>query len=110
MQFTRLSLELEKYDLALQILQGIMAVDDTSVDAWYLEGWCFFLLAMTTREAPSNNYNGLTWEELARDARECLESCQSVSSGVHPLFKLSGLRQELTFSYMYHKTIRMNHY
>jgi hypothetical protein len=61
------------------VLQGIMAADDEEVEAWYLEGWCFFLMAEQAREQ-GELLDGLTWEELARDSRDCLETCKTVRS------------------------------
>ncbi|OCH94383.1 TPR-like protein [Obba rivulosa] len=71
----KLFLELELYTPALLVLQGVMASDDQEVEAWYLEGWCFFLMAEEAREK-GEPLDGLAWEELARDARDCLETCQ----------------------------------
>ncbi|OBZ72192.1 hypothetical protein A0H81_07962 [Grifola frondosa] len=71
----RLFLELSLFTPALLVLQGIMASDDQEVEAWYLEGWCFFLMAEQAQEK-GGKLDELTWEELARDARDCLETCQ----------------------------------
>jgi hypothetical protein len=60
-------------------LQGIMASDDEEVEAWYLEGWCFFLMTEQAREH-GGKLDELTWEELARDSRDCLETCKAVRS------------------------------
>ena len=54
-----------------------MAVDDQEVEAWYLEGWCFFLMAEQAQES-GGKLDELTWQELAKDARDCLETCQTV--------------------------------
>jgi len=62
------------------VLQGIMASDDEEVEAWYLEGWCFFLMAEQAREHGGKKLDELTWEELARDSRDCLEACKTVRS------------------------------
>ena len=56
-----------------------MASDDQEVEGWYLEGWCFFLTAEQAKEN-GGRPDELTWEELARDARDCLETCQMVSA------------------------------
>ena len=77
MSLVKLFLELELYEPALLVLSGIMASDDQEVEAWYLEGWCFFLMAEKAQES-GGNFNDLTWEQLARDARDCLETCQMV--------------------------------
>ena len=54
-----------------------MAADDQDVEAWYLEGWCFFIM---TEQAQENGgtLDDLTWQELARDSRDCLETCRVV--------------------------------
>lgn len=72
-------LELSLFTPALLVLQGVMASDDQEVEAWYLEGWCFFLMAEQAKEN-GGTLDELSWEEMARDARDCLETCQTVSS------------------------------
>jgi hypothetical protein len=61
------------------VLQGIMASDDEEVEAWYLEGWCFFLMAEQAHKQ-GDKLDELTWEELSRDSRDCLETCKTVRS------------------------------
>ncbi len=73
----KLFLELSLYTAALLVLQGIIAEDDQEVEAWYLEGWCFFLMAEQAQEN-GGKLDELGWEDLARDARDCLETCQMV--------------------------------
>ncbi|KII90009.1 hypothetical protein PLICRDRAFT_108697 [Plicaturopsis crispa FD-325 SS-3] len=70
----KLFLELALFTPALLVLHGVMAADDQEVEAWYLEGWCFFLMAEQARES-GEKIDDLSWEELARDARDCLETC-----------------------------------
>ena len=63
-----------------------MSTADQEVEAWYLEGWCFFLMAEQAKEnggilqGENDGDEGMRWEELARDSRDCLETCQVVSS------------------------------
>jgi hypothetical protein len=56
-----------------------MSSDDQEVEAWYLEGWCFYLMAEQAQENGAS-LDELTWQELAKDARDCLETCQVVGS------------------------------
>jgi hypothetical protein len=77
LNLTKLFLELSLFTPALMVLQGIMASDDEEVEAWYLEGWCFFLMSEQAREQ-GGKLDELTWEELARDSRDCLETCKTV--------------------------------
>ena len=77
LSLVKLFLEISLFSPALLVLQGVMAVDAQEVEAWYLEGWCFFLMAEKAQEN-GGNLNELTWEQLARDARDCLETCKMV--------------------------------
>ena len=79
LNLTKLFLELSLFTPALMVVEGIMASDDEVVEAWYLEGWCFFLMAEQSREH-GGKIDDLTWEELARDSRDCLEACKTVRS------------------------------
>ena len=79
----KLFLELGMFNEALLVLNGIMAEDDQDVEAWYLEGWCFFMMAERAREnGGALDDSELTFENLARDARDCLEACRTVCRGL----------------------------
>ncbi|KAG6817690.1 hypothetical protein H0H87_005449 [Tephrocybe sp. NHM501043] len=71
----RLFLELSLYTPALLVLHGVVSSDDQEVEAWYLEGWCFFMMAEQAQET-GGTLDELTWQELAKDARDCLETCK----------------------------------
>ncbi|KAL5485970.1 hypothetical protein ACEPAI_7014 [Sanghuangporus weigelae] len=70
-------IELSEFSHALVVLQTIMALDDQEVMAWYLQGWCLFLMAEQAKETGAK-VEELSWEELAKDARECLENCKTL--------------------------------
>lgn len=55
-----------------------MATDDQEVEAWYLEGWCLFLMSERAKET-GDKLDDMSWDELAKDSRDCLETCQVVS-------------------------------
>ena len=74
----KLFIELSLFTPALLVLHGIMSSDDQEVEAWYLEGWCFHLMSEQAQES-GGSIDGLTWQELAKDSRDCLETCQVVS-------------------------------
>lgn len=78
LSLVKLFLELSLFTPALLVLHGIMASDDQEVEAWYLEGWCFFLMAEEAKEREGGKLDELNWEELAKDSRDCLETCQLV--------------------------------
>lgn len=75
---SRLFLELSLFKEALTVLTGIISTDDQEVEAWYLEGWCFLLMSEDAKEK-GIKVEDLSWQELAQDARDCLETCLSVS-------------------------------
>ena len=80
------------YKEAMTVLTGVIEADDQEVEAWYLEGWCFLL---TSEDAKTRGVEveGLSWQELAQDARDCLETCISVCRyGVH--FQLPRLMEQ----------------
>ena len=81
LSLVKLFLELSLFNPALLTLQGIMGSDDQEVEAWYLEGWAFYLMAEVAQDSPNGKLEGegLTWEELAKDGRGCLETCRHVS-------------------------------
>jgi len=84
LSLVKLFLELSLFTPALLVLQGLMASDDQEVEAWYLEGWCFFLMAEQAQES-GGKLDDLAWEDLARDARDCLEACQTLHANQeHP--------------------------
>ena len=77
LSLVKLFLEFELFEPALLVLTGVMAADDQEVEAWYLEGWCFFLMAEKAQQG-GGTLGELAWEQLARDARDCLETCKMV--------------------------------
>jgi len=80
LSLVKMFLELSLFKPALLTLQGIMGSDDQEVEAWYLEGWAFYLMAELANDSPNGKLEGegLTWDELAKDARDCLETCRNV--------------------------------
>ena len=97
LSLTRLFIELSQFTSALIILQGIMASDDQDVEAWYLEGWCFYLMGQQKKEGRSlDGAEDLSWEDLHRDARDCLETCKTVSSVILYAFSFISLNMNRT--------------
>ena len=77
----KLFIEVGMFRDALGVLNGVMANDDQEVEAWYLEGWCFFLMAEEAKMGGvkvKEKVDEIPWEDLAKDARDCLETCQMV--------------------------------
>lgn len=50
----RLLMESELYDEAMEVLERLITEDDTSVEAWYLGGWCLHLTADSKVKAQAN--------------------------------------------------------
>ncbi|KAG1866213.1 hypothetical protein F4604DRAFT_2024862 [Suillus subluteus] len=73
----KLLLECGAYHVALDVLENVLASDDSSVEGWYLMGWGWWLVAERQKEGGEvEGSEGLTWEDMARDSRDCLETCQ----------------------------------
>ncbi|RDB26306.1 putative assembly chaperone of rpl4 [Hypsizygus marmoreus] len=91
----KLFLELSLFTPALLVLQGVMSSDDQEVEAWYLEGWCFFMMSEQAKDS-DGKLDDLSWSELAKDARDCLETCQVLHTNEgHPDTPLLEHVQEL---------------
>lgn len=78
----RLLMEAEMEEEALEVLERLITEDDSSVEAWYLGGWCLHLLggkrntasssSQTARDAPSDE--GDTVRALLKASREWLQN------------------------------------
>ncbi|KZV68291.1 TPR-like protein [Peniophora sp. CONT] len=85
----KIFLELELYNPSLEVIQGILAADDTDAEAWYLEGWAHFLIAESLNPDPE-------WIDEAREARDSLESCLALHVAQdHPDMPLRDHAREL---------------
>ena len=71
---SRLLMEVEMLDEAIEVLERLIREDDQSVEAWYLGGWCLHLLAQKEKEKPSTGAeDGVDEEEeLLRRSRSWL--------------------------------------
>ncbi|KAI6039891.1 hypothetical protein EDC04DRAFT_2567850 [Pisolithus marmoratus] len=83
----KLLLECSAYSDALSLLEGVLAADDTNVEGWYLMGWSWWLLAERRKEGDMTVVHGLSeegeqieWQDMARDSRDCLETCRMLYS------------------------------
>lgn len=50
---SRLLMEVQMEKEALEVLERLILEDDESVEAWYLGGWCLYLLAEKEKEQPT---------------------------------------------------------
>ena len=86
----KLLLECGAHPDALSLLEGVLAADDANIEGWYLMGWTWWLLAERKKEGDvaatvglGEDGRELEWQDMARDARDCLETCQTVG-GISP--------------------------
>lgn len=74
----RLLMEVEMLDGAVGVLERLVGEDDESVEAWYLGGWCLFLLGEKGREAQEgceDAEGGLAeWQLVMGSSREWLRN------------------------------------
>jgi tetratricopeptide (TPR) repeat protein len=77
---SRLLLEVELEDEALQVLEHLTTDDDQSVEAWYLGGWCLYIMGEKQRDAkPQQNGGDATtaeeWKNTWASSRKWLHRC-----------------------------------
>ena len=76
-------MEADMEDEALGILEGLIGDDDESVEAWYLGGWCLWLLAQRNEgnsEEVSGNEGDEERQGLLLSSREWLRNCLKLFS------------------------------
>ncbi|KAL8717910.1 MAG: hypothetical protein Q9225_004903 [Loekoesia sp. 1 TL-2023] len=56
---SRLLMEVEMEDEAIEVLERLVEEDDTSVEAWYLGGWCMYLIAEKKKHTQALAATGL---------------------------------------------------
>ncbi|KAF6220814.1 hypothetical protein HO133_002494 [Letharia lupina] len=68
----RLLMEVEMEEEALGVVERLVQEDDGSVEAWYLGGWCLYLLGMKQRKKHDER-NGAAEGDAMEDANGCDE-------------------------------------
>ncbi|KAJ4354448.1 uncharacterized protein N0V89_006185 [Didymosphaeria variabile] len=68
---SRLLMEAEMEDEAIEVLERLIGENDESIEAWYLGGWCLHLIA--EKQKASNDMERIT--PLLRASRDWLENC-----------------------------------
>ncbi|RMJ11292.1 hypothetical protein BHE90_008157 [Fusarium euwallaceae] len=76
----RLLLETELEEEALRVLERLITDDDSSVEAWYLGGWCLYITGEKLRETAAKRSNGASgadeeWKEVWKSSRQWLTKC-----------------------------------
>ena len=79
----RLLMETELEDEALSVLERLVTDDDTSVEAWYLGGWCLYITGekqKTTAAKPWNEgvKDNDEWKGLWKSSRQWLTQCMKL--------------------------------
>lgn len=77
---SRLLMEAEMEEEANEVLERLVAEDDESVEAWYLGGWCLYLIAQRQQKLASeamreSDEPGEDVRELLRRSRKWLQRC-----------------------------------
>ena len=67
-------------DEALDVLEGLVGEDDESVEAWYLGGWCLWLMGSQSKGEPEETAQGAGSAQEGRKSlllsgREWLRNC-----------------------------------
>lgn len=66
---SRLLMEVEMEGEAMEVLERLIEEDDTSVEAWYLGGWCMYLIAEKKKQAQQKGANGPINADIADQER-----------------------------------------
>ncbi|KAH7133682.1 hypothetical protein EDB81DRAFT_804964 [Dactylonectria macrodidyma] len=66
---SRLLMEAEMEDEALQVLERLVTEDDSSVEAWYLGGWCLYI----TGEKAAGDERTSVWKSSRQWLTQCLK-------------------------------------
>ncbi|KAF7550451.1 hypothetical protein G7Z17_g5708 [Cylindrodendrum hubeiense] len=69
---SRLLMESELEDEALQVLERLITDDDTSVEAWYLGGWCLYIIGEKARPTAGDDWKS-TWKSSRQWLTQCLK-------------------------------------
>ncbi|RVD84344.1 uncharacterized protein DFL_006096 [Arthrobotrys flagrans] len=83
LSFTRLLIECEMYEEAMDVLEGLQQEDDQMVDLWYIGGWCLFLIGSKLKEKEgklqvSNGEDVEDWTDTWAAARDWLWNCEKL--------------------------------
>jgi tetratricopeptide (TPR) repeat protein len=73
---SRLLMEAEMEDEAIEVLERLIGENDGSVEAWYLGGWCLHLLAEKQKAREETK----TATSMMRASRDWLENCLKLYS------------------------------
>ncbi|KAL8684312.1 MAG: hypothetical protein Q9224_006446 [Gallowayella concinna] len=71
---SRLLMEVEMEGDAMEVLEQLVDEDDTSVEAWYLGGWCSYLMAEKSKAVQDLNSEGAEAGGEDSDHNEALTS------------------------------------
>jgi tetratricopeptide (TPR) repeat protein len=69
---SRLLLEVEMEKEAMEVLERLITDDDESVEAWYLGGWCQFIVGQKGQKAEETEWLN-AWTTSRRWLSQCLE-------------------------------------
>ncbi|KAK6363697.1 hypothetical protein TWF730_001117 [Orbilia blumenaviensis] len=84
LSFTRLLIECEMYEEAMDVLEGLQQEDDQMVDLWYIGGWCLFLIGAKLKEKEGKQLQVAggeepeDWRDTWAAAREWLWNCEKL--------------------------------
>ena len=82
--FTRLLIECEMYDEAMEVLEGLQEEDDQVVDLWYMGGWCLWLIGQRMKEGEKVAGWEDDWRDIWATSRDWLMNCEKVSESWRP--------------------------
>ena len=89
----RLLMEADMEDVALDVVERLVGEDDQSVEAWYLGGWCLWLMGTTEVEERSSTENEQE-EDVSKEKRTILMSSREWLRNCLKLYELLDYEDE----------------
>ncbi|XP_041649787.1 probable assembly chaperone of rpl4 isoform X2 [Cheilinus undulatus] len=82
---SKLLIESEEYELAVDVLEGLLEEDDEVVQVWYLSGWVCYLQLEKAKEQQEGDGRGVT-EEEKEEQKALTEAARSYLTNAKKLY------------------------
>nr|XP_020504163.1 probable assembly chaperone of rpl4 isoform X2 [Labrus bergylta] len=83
----KLLMESEEYEMAVDVLEGLLEEDDEVVQVWYLSGWVCYLQLEKAKEQQESEGRGVTEEEEVKEEQKALtEAARSYLTNAKKLY------------------------
>ena len=91
----RLLMEVEMEEEALEVVERLVGEDDQSIEAWYLGGWCLYLLGQKKEQRQHHEEGADSMDHVPTESKEGAQNDGEISTA-SLLSSREWLRQSLT--------------